>query len=353
MNDIKLLAGALLLSGLTLVLAACGQSDAKTEPGQEQDPARQAVTVKVQEVHLSPFTDVIQTTGIVKAQEDVMLSTEEGGVVKEWLVKKGEAVKKGQVLGILNDEVIKASYEAAQAQYNIARLNFEMQQSVYKEKAISELQYKNSQYSRDAAKAQADLMKARFERTRIKSPIDGVFDENYYDEGEFAPPGLPIAHIVNVRNVKISAEVTERYASLVHVGNLVRIVPDTSPGDTLEARINYVGASVSASNRTLPVEISLQNSDLRLKPEMITRVSILRSQRQNAILVDENVVQQVDRGKMVVFVENNGVAEQRIVKLGARLGTLLEIIQGLKPGDRLIVSDVQKLVNGQTVKVNG
>lgn len=352
MNNIKLLAGAFLLSGLVLVLAGCGQSDAKTEPGGGQDPPSQSVTVKVQEIHLSPFTDVIQTTGIVKAQEDVMLSPEEGGVVKQWLVRKGEAVKKGQVLGILNDDVIKAGYEAAQAQYNTAQLNYEMQKSVYEEKAISELQFKNSQYGRDAAKAQADLMKARYERTRIKSPIDGVFDENYYDEGEFAPPGLPIAHIVNARSVKISADVTERYAAIVKVGDLVRIIPDGTPGDTLEARINYVGASVSASNRTLPVEIFIRNPNLRLKPEMITRVSIMRSERNNAILVDESIVQQIDRDKMVVFVENNGVAEQRIVKLGARQGTLLEVVQGLKPGDRVIVSNVQKLVNGQPVNVN-
>jgi RND family efflux transporter MFP subunit len=353
MNSIKVLAGVFLLSALALGLAACGQTDAKTDPGSQQDPTAQAVAVKIQEVQFSPFADVIQTTGIVKAQEDVMLSPEEGGVVKQWLVKKGEQVKKGQLLGILNDDVITASYDAANAQYNIAQLNFEKQQSVYKEQAISELQFKNAQYGLDAARAQANLMKARLERTRIKSPIDGIFDENYYDEGEFAPPMAPIAHIVNARSIKIAAEVTERYASLVRVGNLVRIVPDNTPEDTLEGRINYVGASVSASNRTLPVEIYIRNPDLSLKPEMITRVSIVRSRRQNAILLDENVVQQIDRGKMVVFVENNGIAEQRVVKLGARQGTQLEIIQGLKPGDRVIISGIQKLVNGQTVTVNG
>lgn len=353
MNSIKVLTAAVLVSALVLGLASCGESDAKTDPGSLQDPAAQAVKVKVLEIQLSPFTDVIQTTGIVKAMEDVMLSPEEGGVVKQWLVGKGEKVRKGQLLGILNDDVIKASYDAAQAQYNIARLNFEKQESVYKEKAVSELQYKSAQYSRDAAKAQADLMKARLERTRIKSPIDGIFDENYFDEGEYAPPGVPIAHLVNAQSVKIAAEVTERYASLVRVGSLVRIVPENTPEDTLEGRINYVGASVSASNRTLPVEVLLKNTGLNLKPEMITRVSIVRSQRQNAILVDENVVQQIDRGKMVVFVENNGIAEQRIVKLGARQGTQLEILHGLKPGDRVIVTGIQKLVNGQTVTVNG
>jgi RND family efflux transporter MFP subunit len=353
MNRTTLLSGLLLLTVLPFLFIGCGQSDAKTDAAQNQQTPVQALTVKIQEIQPSPFVDMIQTTGIVKAYEDVMLSPEEGGVVKQWLVKKGDKVKKGQILGILNDDVILASYQAADAQYKIAKLNFEKQRSVYKEKAISQLQYKSSEYARDAAKAQADLMKARLERTKLRSPINGIFDENFVDVGEFAPPAMPIAHIVNVSSLKISADVTERYAAEVRVGNLVRIVPDSFPDDTLEGRIDYVGAGVSASNRTLAVEINIQNQELRLKPEMITRISILRSQRQNAILVDENVVQQIDRGKMVVFVEIDGVAEQRVVKLGARQGTMLEIVNGLKPGDRVIVSSVQKLVHGQPVNANG
>ncbi len=353
MKIVQIIAAFILLAALTLGVMACGQSDAKTEPGQEQHSPTQAVSVKIQEIQLSPFVDVIQTTGIVKASEDVMLSPEEGGVVKEWLVGRGEQVRKGQILGVLNDDVIKASYDAAFAQYRIAELNYSKQQSVYKEKAISELQYKNAQYARDAAKAQADLMRARLERTRLRSPIDGVFDDHFFDAGEFAPPANPVAHIVNARIIKIAADVTERYAADVQLGNLVRVVPDTFPDDTLEARINYVGATVSSSNRTLLVEIQMENPGMRLKPEMIARVSILRTKRMNAILVNENVVQQVDRNKMVVFVENNGVAEERVVKLGSRQGSMLEILQGLKAGDKVIVSGIQKLVNGQPVTVNG
>lgn len=353
MNNRKIMAALAMLAVLSFSLEACGESDAQTGQNPGQDPAPQPVTVRIREVQPSPFVDVIQTTGIIKAIEDVMLSPEEGGVVKEWLVQKGDPVKKRQIIGILNDDVIKASYDAAFAQYRIAQLNFEKQQSVFKEKAVSELQFKSAEYNRDAAKAQADLMKARLERTRLRSPIDGIFNDYFIDAGEYAPPAMPIAHLVNARFIKIAADVTERYAGDVHVGNLVRIVPDTFTGDTLEGRINYVGASVSANNRTLPVEIRLENPGLRLKPEMIARVSIMRSEKRNAILVDESVVQHVDRNKMVVFVENNGVAEERVVKLGARQGTMLEIVQGLKPGDRVIVTGIQKLVNGQPVNANG
>lgn len=351
MKQMHILAGAALAAALTLLLSACGQSDAKTELPAAQ--TEQAVPVTVQEVQVSPFTDALQVTGIVKAREDVMLSPEEGGVVKEWLVKKGESVKKGQILGILKDDVIKASYDAAEAQYKLSELNYKKQENVYKEQAISELQYKNSEYSRDAARAQADLMRARLERTRLRSPINGIFDDYFADPGEFAPPAVPIAHVVNVRFIKVSADVSEQFAADLHLGSLTKIIPDAYPSDTLEGRLNYVGSSVSASNRTITVEIDIPNPGLRLKPEMITRVQIVRSQVRNAILVNEDIIQQVDRNKMVVFVENNGVAEQRIVRVGGRQGDLVEVVEGLKPGDRLIITGFRKLVNGQAVVING
>jgi membrane fusion protein, multidrug efflux system len=352
MKQLQFLAGFFVTAAFLFTISGCGQSDAKTEP-QTARQQEQAIPVKVEEVHLLPFTDALQVTGIVKAYQDVMLSPEEGGVVKQWLVKKGETVKKGQVLGILNDDVIKASYDAAQAQYKLAQINYNKQGNVYKEKAISELQFKNSQYSRDAAKAQADLMHARLERTRLRSPIDGIFDDYYFDEGEFAPPAVPVAHIVNIRAIKIAADVSEQFISEIRLGSPARIIPDSYPNDTLDGRINYVGSTISASNRTMPVEIDIPNPGLKLKPEMIARVRIVRSQQRNAILVNQEIIQQVDRGKMVVFVERDGVAEQRVVKVGARQGELVEVVEGLKPGDRLIISGFQKLVNGQMVVING
>jgi len=344
---------ALLAASLSLVLVACGESDAQTGETVAREAQPQAVTVSISEVQLSPFTDAIRVTGIVKGREDVMLSPEEGGVIKEWLLEKGTPVREGQILGLLKDEVLQAGYQAALAQYKLAELNYEKQKEVYRQKGISELQFRNLQYTRDAAKAQADLAKARLERTRLRSPIDGVFNDRFADKGEFAPPAVPVAHILDIRSIKIQAEISERFAGSLKVGGLATIVPDAFPGDTLEARVKYIGSSVSASNRTIQVELSVENPQMKLKPEMITRVSIIRSDRVNAILVEESVVQLVDRETLVVFVENNGVARQRLVRIGSRQGDLVEIVEGLRPGDRLITSGYQRLVDGQLVSVAG
>lgn len=351
MKWITVLGGAVFTIGMVLLLSSCGQSNAKTDGTSETKTEPAPVQVKIQEVKLTNFSDAMQVAGTVKGLQDVLLSPEEGGVLKEWKAEKGQLVKMGDIIAILNDDVIRASYAAAAAQYKLAQTNFEMQKNIFEEKAISELQFKSAEYNRDAAKAQADLALARLERTRLRSPIDGVLNDRFIDAGEFAPPAVPVAHLVNVRQLKVVSEISERYAGTVETGNAVTIVPDAYPGDTLRGRIIFVASAISTSNRTMPIEIAISNPGLKLKPEMIVRVKVLRSVKTNAILLDESVVQLVDRDRVVVYVENNGKAEERSVRLGTRQGSVLEIVDGLKPGDRVIMTRLQNLVNGQAVSV--
>ena len=315
----------------------------------------QPVEVKIEILKPAHLVDAIQIAGTVKAFEDVNISPEEGGVIKEWKVRKGQHVKKGDLIVILKDEVIKAGYDAAEAQYKMAELNMEKQQKVYDQQGISDLQMKNLQYGRDAAKANADLMKARWERTQIRSTIDGVVDNtpmgNLLNEGEFAPPGQPIVRVVNNSMVKIQAEVPELYSGSLPVGTQTLTTIDALPGDTLRGRISFVSSTVSAANRTMQVEIVLPNPFRKLKPEMVAKVKLLRESKNNAILVSENIMQLVDRDRIIVYVENGGKAEERRLKLGGRQENMVEVLGGLKAGDHLVVEGYQKLVNGTEVKV--
>lgn len=311
----------------------------------------QPVNITVQQIKPMQMIDGIQVAGTVKAFEDVMMSPEEGGIVKEWKKKKGDRVRKGDLIVLLKDEVIKASYEAADAQYKMAQLNVEKQQSVYEQQGISELQYKNMLYGRDAAKANADLMKARWERTQLRSPINGVVDNTVPNAGEMAPPGVPIARVVNLETIKIQAEIPEMYSGAINVGTSVSVTFDAVPGETLNGKVTFVGSTVNAANRTMAVEILLPNPRGKLKPEMVAKVNLIRQKKNNAILVSENLVQLVDRDRYIVYVENNGAAEERRVLLGGRQGNLVEITGGLKIGEYLVTSGYQKLVNGSPVVI--
>jgi membrane fusion protein (multidrug efflux system) len=333
-----------LLSGL--ILSSCG----KPKPAANSNTV-QPVDVRIEVLKPSRLVDGIEVAGTVKALEDVNMSPEEGGVVKNWVARKGQDVKKGDLIVVLKDEVIKASYDAAEAQYKMAELTLEKQRGVFEQQGISELQYKNLQYSRDAAKANADLMKARWERTQLRSPIDGVLDNTIPNEGDFAPPGLPLARIVNTSIIKIQADVPELYSGSVPVGTPAIIFFDALPSDTLRGKVSFVGSTVSSANRSLQVEMVLPNPYRKLKPEMVAKVRLLRETKSNAILVSDNIIQLVDRDRTIVYVENNGRAEERQLKLGGRQGIMREALEGLKAGDHLIISGYQKVVDGSPVTV--
>ncbi len=331
---------------LATLLSAC-------KGGGEEKAAKkiQPVNVRVETVKAEQLEDILHVSGTLKAFEEASISPEEGGVVKEWKVTKGHRVAKGEVIVVLKDEVIKAGYDAALAQYRIAELNLEKQQKVFDEHGISELQYKNLEYGRDAAKANADLMRARWERTQLRSPIEGLLDNTVPNEGEYAPPGMPIARIVNTDAFKVQAEIPEVAAGSIRLLTPALITFDALPGETAHGTVSFLGSTLSAANRTMMVEILVRTSLKRLKPEMVAKVGFVRERKSNAVLVSENLVQLVDRDRFIVYVERGGTAEERILKLGGRQANRVEVLEGLSVGDRLIVSGVQKLMNGTPVIV--
>lgn len=342
--------GFFLIVPIAAGITGCGGSGVNEDNRLKN--AERAVPVAVQEIRPRPFAETVHVSGVIKATEDITVSAEEGGVVKEWKYEKGQYVPKGAVIVLLKDDVSRASYEAAAAQYKITALNFEKQQKVFDEQAVSELQFKSSEYLRDAAKAQADLMQARLERTRIASPISGILDDRFVDEGELAAPGAPIARLVDIASVKVLANVPERYAGSIGRGSPVTLTVVALPGETFAGKASYVGSTISPDNRTFPVEAMLRNPHLRLKPEMIVRVRIVQSVQRQTLLLEEEVVQQVDRNKFVVYVEEKGRAQEHVVQLGGREGNLVEITSGLNPGDRVITSGHQDVAPGQAVVVS-
>jgi RND family efflux transporter MFP subunit len=287
----------------------------------------------------------------VKAVDDVLLSPEEGGVVKEWKVEKGQQVSKGTVLVVLSDDILKPTYESALAQYNSSELTFQKQQKVFTEQAVSEWQMKTAEYARDATRAQADIMHARLERTKLRSPISGVLDDRLVDMGEMAAPGVPIARVVNMDRVKVVINVPERYAGVLKRGTSVAFSVIAYPGEVFKGKIQFIGSAISSDNRTFPVEAELSNPGRKLKPDMIARVKIIQESRASALLLNEEIVQHVDNDRLVVYVEHGGRAQERSVQLGSREGDRVEILSGLAAGDRVIISGYQNVVDGQAVQV--
>jgi membrane fusion protein (multidrug efflux system) len=336
----------------TVFLSACGEEEAASANREENGNGTPVVNVGVMEIKESGYTQVIEITGAVASDGDVMVPSDEGGRVLGWLVPLGARVRSGQVLVQLDSALLRSGYEAALAQYNIAQTSYEKQQRVFEEQGISELQLKTLEYQRDAAKAGMELARERLERTRVKSPISGVLNGRFVEKGEMSVPGAPIAHVVNIDQIKLKAGVPERYAASFRTGDPVHFTVDALSSDEFEGTITFVGAAVNKDNRTIPVEVRVKNAGGKLKPDMIAEMLVRLRTRENSIVIPEDYIIKNDMDTFIVYIEEDGVAVERSVKPGGSSRGKVLILDGLRAGDHLITVGQQNVANGQPVKVD-
>lgn len=350
MKRISLIPFLLLPVALFFGLAGCGeeQSESAGDGGNSDIPA---TPVSIMELTLTDFNEVINVTGTIASYEDVMVPSDEGGRVLQWLVPLGARVRSGQILVQLDSAIVRANYDAAVAHYNIAQTNYKRQINVFKEQGISELQLKTLEYQRDAARAQMEMSRVRLERTRVKSPINGMVNARLIDGGEMSAPGQPIAHVVNTDRLKILAGIPERHANSFRVGEEVSFTVDAASGNTFRGVIRFIGAAVVSDNRTVPVEVDIIGGQSKLKPDMIATMTVTLRGRTESIVIPEDAALKTERDEVVAFVFEDNIARERKLTIGGTNKGRMLVTGGLQAGDRLITAGQQSIADGQAVVV--
>lgn len=336
----------LILVSITF-LAACSETD-----GGESSETKEVKSSAVRILKLNPrtFTDYINVVGVVKPIDKANLGYQEGGIIETFFKKKGDYVKKDEIIVEIDNETLKASLDAAKAQYDLAEMTFEKQEKVYKENINSEFQYLQSKYNRDQAKANYELMKARYEKTFIKAPFNGYIDDKYYEEGEFALPGTPIIYLVNNYTLKVEAGIPERYVGQIKNGDKVKLRFKDILKDDISGRVSFVGSSIITENRTFPIEVSFTNDKKILKPELVAELFIERSTYTDVFIIPEEVVTRADNG-FVVYTASNGKALVNNIEIISRFKDSIAVRNGLAVGDSLITVGYQNLVEQERINI--
>jgi membrane fusion protein (multidrug efflux system) len=347
-----LMAGAVLLMAVTA--AGCQSSEGASE-GTAEDGIR-VVNVEVTPVVPDGFTEFIRITGEVEALHDVTLSAEEGGRIAAFRVPKGAAVGAGQVIAELDAEVLRAQVAEARAAADLAREQFERQRRLWEDEKIgSEIAYLQTKANAEVAAARLATLEARLDRTAIRAPVAGVFDEKFAEAGEMAMPGTRIARVVTLDRVKITGGVPERYALAVRPGDAATITFDVLPGRTFQGRIGFLGAGVDPVNRTLPLEVVMENPGRLVKPRMVANVQVVRERLSGVIVVPQQVVQRTENGYQVFIVVDTAggrpTARARPVTLGPSYDNRVVVTDGLAAGDLLVTLGHQLVDDGTRVRV--
>jgi len=306
--------------------------------------------VSVMPLSITAFAHYIDLQGKVEAVNIAYVTPRgQGGQVKELYVRKGDAVKKGQILLKLDDLVIKRQIDQLQTQLSFAKDLYQRQQNLWKENIGTEVQLLSAKNQVDNIEKQISIVKEQQSFTSVYAEMDGVLDDVNVKVGEIFM-GAGQIKLINTSDLKVTAQVPENYLEKVKVGTSLKVIlPDINR--TTDAVIRVAGKLIDPLSRSFYIEAKLPADNI-FRPNQVAQVKILDYSNANALTIPVNTLQTDDKGKFVmVSAKENGktVAHKKPVVAGELYGDKIEIKSGLQAGDLLITEGYQSVYDGQTI----
>lgn len=329
---------------LALVLAACG-GDGDGAGAGRGGAALTVVTTRLQPV---AWRDTLEALGTARANESVLITAKVNETVERVNFDSGDYVEAGQVLVDLSGRVELAGLEEARASYREAGQQLERGEELAARQLIPASQIDTLRATRDAARARMDAIRARLSDRVITAPFDGVLGLRQVSPGSLLTPGAPITTLDDVSVIKLDFSVPETYLSTLQPGQEVVAASVAWPGVAFRGVVRSLDSRVDPATRAITVRAELPNPGRRLRPGMLLTVTVEQAPRQ-ALVLPELALVQIGRQAFVYRVEAEDRVAQVPVKVGARRRGEVEIVEGLAPGDRIVVEGTVKLRPGARV----
>jgi len=302
-------------------------------------------------VQSSVFRHYVSVQGSLDAEENLMVTSKIPGMITSVRVKEGDFVQQGQVLAVLDDEVLRKSIEEVKSGLDQVNVMFEKQKSLWDQKIGTEMQYLTLKNQKESLEKKLVTLKSQLDQAFVLAPFSGVIDEVFVKQGSLASPGIPLMQLVNTTKLKAIAKVPDSYVSFVKQGDMVKLTfPDLNK--TIDAKVTYVGRIVDPLSRTFKIEVEVPGGNPELRPNLLALVKINDKTNSSSIIIAENIVQPTEEGKIVfVTADDKGkkIARQKVVTTGLSYDGQVEILSGLSSGDQLITTGYQDLSDNQPI----
>ncbi|MBR5735448.1 MAG: efflux RND transporter periplasmic adaptor subunit [Bacteroidales bacterium] len=243
-----------------------------------------------------------------------------------------------------------------QNQYNTTKLTYaNLQQELARMEAlvatgaVSQQTYDQTKLSFDQT---AESLRFLEENTYVKAKFPGVISAKNYEDGELYS-GQAILTLTQISVLKALVNVPESYYPLVHKGMNVDIICDIYPGEVFPATIDIVYPTIDPSSHTFQVRVRIPNSGERLRPGMYAYTKLALGQAEATLIPYQSVQKLTGSNERYIYVNDNGVARRVFVRLGERYDDRIEVISDeINPGDEVVVTGAEKLVDGIKLKIN-
>jgi len=300
------------------------------------------------------FLHYYTVQGLLDAQEKIGINADVNGRIVRLNIEEGDYVGKGDLVAELDMDQLAKQRDELLTGYELAKQVYERQKRLWDQNIGSELQYLQAKNEMERMEKSLETLDYQQSKGQILAPVAGVVDEVFIKEGEIAMPGSPIATILDVRQLKVVADVPENHLGTVSRGDEVDVHFPSLQLD-VKGRVILIGSKIDQANRTFKVEVRVPKASPHLKPNLLAEVSINDEKIEDVVTVPINLVQQEINGReFLMIVDKSGsqpVARKTYITRGSSNQRRVVVSSGLNPGDVVIDRGSKSITEGQIIQV--
>lgn len=313
------------------------------------------VTVSTATVESMPWQRVLTTTGTLRAEKSVVLAAQAEGVLTQVSMISGEQVQAGDVLAKIDDIAEQTSLKSAVAERDLVQVDLNRKRLLLKKNLVAQSDIDQLQEQLQIAESKVQSVRELIGHKSIKAPFSGTLGLKNVEEGSYISIGDPIVNIQTLDSMRLRFFIQERYLPQIEIGRAISFNLDSYPDTQFKARIVARDTALSEDNRSLEIEAQVDNADGMLIPGMFVTVSVPVGDANPTLVVPVSAVVFSLYGDAVYVVSGQGDAKlvnRRSVKVGERNSSQVEILEGLKQGETVVIAGQVKLREGTKVKID-
>ena len=321
---------------------------AEAAPAAGAPPSMPPMPIDVDTARRQKIEDVVRATGRIEAMQAVDLRSDESGRITAILFQEGQSVATGTPLVRIDDALLRAQAERAEAERDLAHQQLERVQRLRADNAASPADLERSQAAARSAAAALNVLRVQIARSTVRAPFAGVVGQKFVNVGDYATPATRLLTLQTVDPQRAVIEVPERHAVHLRRGQNIEFTVAAAPGKVFSAAVEFVDPVVQTSSRTILVKARAPNATRVLRPGMFIEARLATASRADAVVVPEDAIQPL-RTANVVWAVVDGKANRREVQLGARARGMVEVLRGVAAGELVVVGGLERMQEGAPI----
>lgn len=328
-----------------LVLSGCSR--------REEPEARPVVAVKVAPATLEDVRRSVHAPAVIHPRQQAAIASRLTAAIRELLVRKGDRVKAGQLLARLENRDILAQRAEAEAALHQAQALAESRTRLFEEGAIPKRDLLATQTELLQTKARLEGILAQLRFTELLAPFDGLVTEQFLYPGDMAQPSSPVFTVADLSLAVARAQVPESEAASVRAGQSGLFVPGDSPAASYEGQVTVVNRAVDPARQAIEVWCEIPNANTRLLPGAFGELRIFTATSPRSVVVPLGALQFAEgtRKGSVLVVDDQKLAHRKEVVGGEVFDGKVQVVEGLKEGETVVVEGGYGLPDGTSVRI--